>query len=62
MLTKIPAVTLGERLKAGSVDWSDEHSALGEEALAQLNLPLEDKLVHALIQKHAPKPDHGPHT
>ena len=39
---------------ARSVDWGDEHRALGPEGLAPLNLPDEREQVDALIEKHAP--------
>ena len=42
------------RIETGSVDWGDEHRALGPEGLAPLNLPDEREQVDALIEKHAP--------
>jgi len=46
-----------ERVASGSLDWGDEHRALGPGAFAALGLADEAKVVDALIDKHAPEED-----
>lgn len=47
-----------ERVETGAVDWSDEHGALGDEGLAQLDLPDASRDVDRLIVRN--NPDEGP--
>ena len=46
-----------ERIETGSVDWSDEHKALGPEGLARLELPDAEREQQLIIQRNMPDDD-----
>ena len=48
-----------ERVETGSVDWSDEHGALGEQGLARLGLPDGAREADQLVERNAPDERHN---
>jgi hypothetical protein len=48
------------RVETGSVTWSDERNALGEEELAKLDLPDEKRRIDLVIARNRPDEPRGP--